>query len=229
MLSNTACDAFAMVSWRYLVDRHDASEIDRADALRVRAQVNLRRTRPVRPREEVELFVAEGLAHLLQVAGEVQVRVLSEVRALAQLAGAGLHGSGRQEVTQVRRRSLRIVQVAAQDVGLARSALVHKQEITVLAKRYKPLGEIPTRADGVFTRTSHQRHDRIGKRLSAGRRNHGDRDPEAPAVRLVRIFGNHELAAACRRRKARQCAIGQWERPGDRIRREAGRRDEGDQ
>ena len=214
---------------RYLVDRHDAPEIDGADARRVRAQVNLCRTRPVRPREEVELVVAEGPAHLLQVAGEVQVGVLSEVRAPAQIGRAGLHGGRRKEVTQVRCRSLRIVQVAAQDAGLARSALVHQQEITVLAKRYEPLGELPTGADGVFTRTTHQRHDRIRKRPAAARGNHDDCDPELRAIRLVRILGNHQLTAARRRRKARHDAIRQSERRCDGIRRKAGRRCQGDE
>ena len=184
-------------------------EKNRAHASRIRLRVDLCRARAVRPCDEIELRVAEHSADVVEIARGMVVRVLREVRARGELLGALCHGSDREHVAQAGGSIARVVERAAQGVGLSGAALIDQQQVAVAQQRAEQADEVFRVADRVLAGAAHQRNDRIGVRLGRFVLDHSDRQRQAAACGFVGILRHLHHAALRGAFHARQLACGE--------------------
>jgi hypothetical protein len=118
---------------------------------------------------------------LLQIVGEAIIGVLSQVGLHTKPSLAFFDCCKGKQVNKVRRRWPGQDEVALQCAAVTRAPLVHQQDVTSLAPKYKLPDVYLGRANRLGAWATHQYGHRVGTRMPAGRGDHGRADSEATA------------------------------------------------
>src|SRR5688572_18013703 len=181
-----------------LIRRRDALKHDGAHVLRVLAQVNHGRARAVRPAKEIDLFVTQRGAHFVEVVGRDRGCVKRQVSFRFEFSAALADLVEREKVTEITLRILWIVKLTVEGIRLSGAALVHEDEIAMLAY----LCECTSESRRIFSRGGSRSTRKVEKgiwfALLTCRRQDEDVDVDLPSLARRAVF--EDLVRAALRR-----------------------------
>jgi hypothetical protein len=172
----------------------DAVEDHGAHPVGMAPQVLEPHARAVGTSPEVHLGVAQRTAHLVEVLHRRARHVKPRVR--IQLGEAFRDHGFRQRVLEQRLQRRRLILLAIEGVGVARSPLVEEHHVARVVQAHEQRHDLGGKRHGALARAAGQHHDRIGILRAQPRGNDRQVELDAPARLALAILPDLIGAAA---------------------------------
>src|SRR5262245_58222726 len=153
------------------------------------SHIDLRPARAVRASEEVDPFVTQRRARLIEIVHRYRRSVEPKVGSPLPFGATGFDRLDRQEIALMPLQAF-AVEIAMQAVRTARAALVDHHDVAFLADfREHARDKIGDLCRGL-SRTACENEERVRRRLRTQRRQHGDFERDTAAFPRAAVFIN---------------------------------------